>query len=234
VATVGLLLVLAILALLVAFVPFPASRHQLAGFLQQHGGQAAVLLLYLEESGIPVPMPGDVLVSYIGLRSHGPLAWIASWLAIIMAVALGATNLYLVARRWGRPLVEGRLGNAFHVTPDALERAEGSFARWGAFALILGRHIPGARIPITIAAGILRVRYPLFIGCVAVSTAIWAAIFMVIGDAIGDQVAGVMRGHPGTYLLIPALVLLMCAYICVRLVWHRPPDQSPAPPPRQK
>ena len=231
--TAGLLLVLAILGLLVALAPFPAPQHQLAGFLRQHGGKAAILLLYLEESGIPAPMPGDVLVSYIGLRSHGALAWIASWLAIIIAVALGATNLYLVARRWGRPLVEGRLGNAFHLTPQALLRAERSFARWGPFALILGRHIPGARIPITIAAGILRVRYSLFLACVGVSTAIWAAIFMVIGDVVGKQVAGIMRAHPVAYLMIPALVLVMCGYVCVRLLRYRSPDPNPAPPLRK-
>lgn len=232
-ATVGLLLVLAILAIVVAFAPFAGPQRQLAGFLRQHGGKAAILLLYIEESGIPVPMPGDVLVSYIGLRSHGLLAWIASWLAIIIAVALGATNLYLVARRWGRPLIEGRLGTAFHLTPQGLERAERSFARWGAFALILGRHIPGARMPITIAAGILRVRYPLFMGCVAISTAIWAAIFMVVGDAIGDEVAGMVRGHPGAYLLIPALVLLMCGYVGVRLLRYRPPNHRPTAPSRK-
>jgi len=172
-------------------------------------------------------------VSYIGLRSHGTLAWIASWLAIIIAVAFGATNLYLVARRWGRPLVEGRLGNAFHLTPQGLRRAERSFARWGPFALIFGRHIPGARMPITIAAGILRVRYPLFIGCVAVSTAIWAAIFLVIGDVIGKQVAAIVHAHPLAYFLTPALVLIMCGYFCLRLLRYRPPDQSPAAPLRK-
>jgi membrane protein DedA with SNARE-associated domain len=130
--------------------------------------------------------------------------------------------------------VERRVGKAFHLTPERLERAERSFARWGAFALILGRHIPGARIPITITAGILRVRYPLFMGCVAASTAIWAAIFMVIGDAIGDHVAGIVGGHPGAYLLIPTVVLLMCGYVCVRLVWYRPPSQSPTSPSRRK
>ena len=220
----GLLVALTILGLVVSLAPFPVPQHQLAGFLRQHGGKAAILLLYLEESGIPVPMPGDVLVSYIGLRSHGTLAWIASWLAIIIAVAFGATNLYLVARRWGRPLVEGRLGNAFHLTPHGLHRAERSFARWGPFALILGRHIPGARMPITIAAGILRVRYPLFIGCVAVSTAIWAAILLVIGDVIGKQVAAIVHAHPVAYLLIPAVVLIMCGYFCLRLLRSRPPD----------
>ena len=229
----GLLVVLTILGLVVSLAPFPVLQHQLAGFLRQHGGKAAILLLYIEESGIPVPMPGDVLVSYVGLRSHGLLAWIASWLAIITAVALGATNLYLVARRWGRPLVEGRLGNAFHLTPQKLHRAERSFARWGPFALIFGRHIPGARVPITIAAGILRVSYPLFMGCVVVSTSIWAAIFMVIGDVIGNQVAAIVHAHPVAYLLIPALVLILCGYVSLRLLRYRPPDQSPAAPLRK-
>jgi hypothetical protein len=38
------------------------------GFLLHHFGQAAAFtLLYLEESGVPMPMPGDVFVMYAGI-----------------------------------------------------------------------------------------------------------------------------------------------------------------------
>jgi len=42
---------------------------------------------------------------------------------------------------------------SLHLTPQRLERAEGWFVRWGAWALIFGRHIFGLRVPLTVAAG---------------------------------------------------------------------------------
>lgn len=198
---------------------------------------AAVALLYLEESGVPVVMPGDVFVMYIGHRLAGnALQWLGFWLVVVAAVLLGATNLYAVSRHLGRPLVEGRLGVAVHLTPERLQRAEQWLQRWGIWALIVGRHIPGARVPITITAGVLRVRYPIFAVSVAVSTAVWAALFLVVGGVAGNSVAAFVAAHRSTYLVLPALGLLLAAYLGLRL-WsiRRPPLLAVrARPPRSR
>src|SRR5579859_5541815 len=67
--------------------------------------------LYLEESGVPLPVSGDVFVVYLGHHlggSPGELALV--WLGLVATVLAGSTNLYFISRRWGRRLVEGRLG----------------------------------------------------------------------------------------------------------------------------
>src|SRR6202171_2794913 len=78
--------------------------------LRQFGMAAAFGLLYLEESGVPMPMPGDVFVMYIGHHAgQGLLTWLAAWLGLIAVVVLGASNLYWISQRWGRSIVEHRL-----------------------------------------------------------------------------------------------------------------------------
>jgi hypothetical protein len=50
-------------------------------------------LLYLEESGVPLPAPGDVFVKFVGAhvpRSLG--SWVLAWLGLIGVVVLGATT----------------------------------------------------------------------------------------------------------------------------------------------
>jgi membrane protein DedA with SNARE-associated domain len=178
----------------------------------------ALALLYVEESGVPIFVPGDVLVIYAGHRTASdPLALALAWLVAVLAVTLGASNLYLLARWLGRRLISGRLGLILHVTPERLDRAEKTFRRWGPWALIFGRHIPGGRIPITIAAGILEVPYPLFAVCVAISSAVWAGAWLAAGVAFGDQVAAVLDRYDFLgYMAFGVLVVATVVYFVFR------------------
>jgi membrane-associated protein len=180
-------------------------------------------LLYIEESGIPLPAPGDVFVMYVG--AHVPrnvASWLTAWLGLIGVVVLGATNLFFISKRYGRRLAEGRYGEAVHLSPERLKRAEQWFNRYGVLAIIFGRHIPGFRVPITVAAGVLRVRYPVFAASVAVSTAIWAGIVMVIGINYGPRMEAFLNVHRVTYWIWAGVVLVMIAVIVRRIVMASP------------
>lgn len=178
---------------------------------------AGFALLYIEESGIPLPAPGDVFVMYVG--AHVPrylAAWVAAWLGLIGVVVLGATNLFFVSTRYGRRLAEGRLGAVVHLSPERLRRAEVWFERYGVMAIIFGRHIPGFRVPITVAAGICRVPYRVFAVSVAISTAIWAGVVIMIGINFGGRMEAFLRLHRETYWLWAAAVLLMVGLALLR------------------
>lgn len=175
------------------------------------GVPASFAGLYLEESGAPVPVSGDVFVLYLG--HHFALSapgLVLTWLGLVAAVVAGSSNLYLISRRWGRGLAEGRLGLLFHLTPARLAAAERWFERWGVPTIVLGRHVFGLRVPITVAAGVLRVSYPAFAASVAVSTAVWAAVWLWLGVTVGHRLVGFAAAHRWAYVL-PALGLALLA-----------------------
>jgi membrane protein DedA with SNARE-associated domain len=177
--------------------------------LRQFGTVAAFALLYAEESGVPMPMPGDVFVMYVGHHAaHGLLPALAAWVGLIAIVVLGASNLYWISQRWGRSIVEHRLAKVLHLTPARIDRAERWFARYGAWTLVLGRHIPGLRVPLTVAAGIFRVRYRVFVASVAISTAVWAGFFMTLGAVFGGRIGHLLALHREGYVILPAVIVL--------------------------
>ena len=158
--------------------------------------------LYLEESGVPLPVSGDVFVVYLGHHYAGSLPGLALvWLGLVATVVAGSSNLYLVSRRWGRRLVEGRLGLLLHVTPARLAAAEHWFDRWGAPAIIFGRHVFGFRVPVTVAAGVFRVPYHVFAISVAVSTGVWAGVWLWLGAVFGHHIAVFLAEHRWAYAL---------------------------------
>ncbi len=201
------------------FAPILTGTSAVRGILRQHGFLGATGLLYVEESGLPVPAPGDLFVLYVGAHApKDPLLWLAAFGGVIAAVLLGASNLYLISRHFGRRLVEGRIGRILHITPARMATAEGWFARWGIWAIIFGRHIPGFRVPITVGAGLFRVPYRRFATGVVISTLLWAGIFMYLGLRFGARIESYMRLHRETYWAIPVVVLLL---VLVRVLTSR-------------
>jgi len=180
-------------------------------------------LLYFEESGVPLPAPGDVFVMYVGAHvPHYLGSWVLAWLGLIGVVVLGATNLFFISRRFGRRLAEGRFAHLVHLSPPRLQRAERWFERYGVVAIIFGRHIPGFRVPITVAAGVFKVRYHVFAASVAVSTAIWAGVVMVIGINFGPRMEGFLRAHREMFWLWAAVVVVMIILVVLRRHPARP------------
>jgi membrane protein DedA with SNARE-associated domain len=154
---------------------------------------------------------------YVGIKvPHHLAAWIAAWLGLVLAVVLGATNLFLISRKFGRRLVESEFAEYVHLSHKRLERAERWFERYGVLAIIFGRHIPGFRIPITVASGIFRIRYRVFAASVAVSTAIWAGVVLIIGINFGPRLSELLRVHSFLYFVWGAIVLALFLTIFIR------------------
>jgi membrane protein DedA with SNARE-associated domain len=189
-------------------------------WVRHYGPFGAFVALYIEESGVPMPLPGDVFIVFIGRRVAGAGWLVGAWLGLIVVVVLGATNLYWISRKWGRRFVLSRVAPAFHLSQARLDRAERWFQRHGPWALILGRHVPGFRIPITVAAGVLEISYPVFAASVAVSTAIWAGLFLFLGHTFGAQLIGVIRGHRWISVAVGVIVAMVIVAFGVR-VWVR-------------
>jgi membrane protein DedA with SNARE-associated domain len=192
--------------------------HWVRVILHRYTFLASYGLLYIEESGVPLPAPGDVFVMYVGAHVPRNLAsWIIAWLGLIGVVVLGATNLFYISKKVGRRLAESRFAEVVHLSPERLQRAEQWFQRYGVIAIIFGRHIPGFRIPITVAAGVLKVSYPVFAASVAVSTAIWAGVVIIIGINFGPRMEQFLRLHREMYWMWAAIVLVMIIVIGYRV-----------------
>ena len=93
-------------------------------FIRQHGLVAAFIFLLVEEAGVPVPVPGDVLMLVLGVQARE--GRVALWQAIAvlaLGTALGATFLFFLSRWAGRDLVY-RYGRYVRLSPRRLEHAE--------------------------------------------------------------------------------------------------------------
>src|SRR5688500_18793383 len=147
-------------------------QDDLAGPFDTHSLLAACLLLFVEEAGVPIPIPGDFAMVLIGAQAR--LGRVSLWQAILAlesATVLGGVVLYAASRWAGRPFVL-RYGRVLRLTPERLRQAERRLERHGVLAVAVARLVPGLRIVSVIACGLFGVPIRVFVpGLIAGSLA---------------------------------------------------------------
>src|SRR5262245_54938229 len=191
------------------------------GLLDKHSYIAIFLAVALEELGIPMPIPTDLLIVFAGVRTGGSLLQLAIWFGLLnIASALGASGLYAIVRRGGRPLVD-RFGRYIHLGPQQLTRAENILRRGGWTSIAVGRAIPGLRYIAVIGCGLLNIPYWRFITAHVAGSSVYIALFLGLGSLFGPAVLSYVHLPAVEFRLVWLLLLavglpLLLAWFCYR------------------
>jgi membrane protein DedA with SNARE-associated domain len=156
-------------------------------FLLRYGFVAICGAIILEELAIPMPIPTDVLIVTAGATGGDVGRFILWFVLISLASATGATGLYAILQRGGRPLV-ARFGRYVHLGPKALARGEALLARGGWWGIALGRATPGLRLPTVVMCALLGVPYRRFITAHMTGSAVYILAFLALGRYFGQGV----------------------------------------------
>src|SRR5437899_12622945 len=111
----------------------------------------------IEEAGVPLPAPTDVVIAFYGFRARGHLPDLAEVVLVCaLASTVGTLVPYFLARRFG-PTVAHRLATWVDVDPAQVDRWTERIHRRGFIAVVVGPLIPGARVVMSLVAGAARV-----------------------------------------------------------------------------
>jgi membrane protein DedA with SNARE-associated domain len=192
-----------------------STVHDPAAFLQRWHYWGLLAVILAEESGIPLPLPGDLFIAAMGfLASTGPASERWTSFACTAAVVTGATVtgasiLYQLSRRIG-PRLLAWAGRWLGYDAARQARLEASLGRNGFLAVAVGRLIPGLRIVMTIVAGALRLRQATFALGTLVAGVVWATIYFWLGVVLGagyQKLAGEGRAPSWLAIALGALVV---------------------------
>ncbi len=200
--------------------------HLLEQFLTDYGYLAIFVLMFVEEAGLPLPLPNEVALMYVGYLSYqGKLDANLAGLVATLGAAGGSALLYTIARRGGRRLIH-RFGKFIHVTDERLNQAENAVARWGPISIPIARLTPGLRIATTIVSGVLRVSYRVVIVSVVGVSLIWSYFWVHLGRLLGDRWEEGARAfeRAGRWGLV-AIIVVVAIVLLVRWLLQRRKDR---------
>lgn len=197
-------------------------------FVHNHAVLAPLFFLLVEEMGLPLPVPGDAIIAYVGYglsKSSTVTLWQAFTVALI-SVLIGATVLFYLARHWGQAVIRWFARFVF-LKQSHITRAEKLFERYGVWAIIFGRHIPGMRIPITIFAASSGISYPVFILSTFVSTIAWILFYLKIGYRFGGDFQALFRRDTGITVAVFIGILLLIAGLHILGIYRQKHKNKP-------
>jgi membrane protein DedA with SNARE-associated domain len=197
-----------------------STADALALFFQEYGIVVVSLLLFLKSAGLPIPLPGDLLMLVIGsvaAQQEVPLG--IAWVSFSVAIFSGAMLLFTLIRHYGRrPVTE--YGHYVGLTDERIERAEAQIRQRGWRAVAMGRMVPGVRLATVVAAATFNVRRATFATAAAASAIAEVGVCLLIGATLGPVIAERMQEQVPFRVpmeqLVVGLILVVAVIAVVR------------------
>lgn len=157
---------------------------------------AIVGLILVKEAGVPIPVPGDLIVIGAGVAAgRGELEPAVALIAIVGASIVGGVVQYGLLRSVARPLmlrVLERLGSG-----DRVERQTDRLRRGGATSVAIARSTPGVRIVAIAASALAGIPAAAFVAGLAIGNGLFIAVHFALGYALGEPVVSLVGGALG-------------------------------------
>lgn len=178
-------------------------------------------IIAIEEAGVPLPAPGDLVIAFYGWRTNGDPYEIAQ---VILACALGSTVgtlvPYALSRRFGHD-VALRIAGWLDVAPRHVDGLTERVARGGFVAVFIARLIPGLRVAVSLVSGMAQVHPVVFSTAVFCAAVVYWTGWVMLGVLVGPGVARVVSPAYVRVIVVLIPLAVVLAFVARRVYARR-------------
>jgi membrane protein DedA with SNARE-associated domain len=176
--------------------------------IDSYGLAAVCLVLFLKGAGLPIPVPGDLLLLAAAAQaaSGRTVVWEAFG-AVLLAVVLGGVLQFVLVRGSGRQLLL-RFGRYVGLTAERVEAAAGTVRRAGLLGVAVFVLTPGVRTVAIPACGLALLPWRIFVPGLVVGSAIDVTLHFVLGVAGGRLLTGLVPAAALPWVVLGVLIVL--------------------------
>ena len=186
---------------------------------------AALIAQFLKELGIPSPGVTQSAIVYAGyqLTLNNPVGFLIIG-AVFIGFIAGSATAYAIGRFFGSHLVNKLVGR-LSLNPEYLEQAKNKIMKRTHWAVIIGRFIPIMMLPLSVAAGTVRLPLPAFYRATGLAMMLWASFFAVLGVVFEDAINKLALTFNLPLILGTAVISVAIVGVGL-LVWRRLPHTT--------
>lgn len=157
------------------------------------------------------------------LVAHGGIGVLSATIACVVGIYVGDIILYLIGRIFGERILSHRPFSRL-IAKDAVAASEQWFERRGAWVLVACRFLPGTRVPVYFAAGMLKFslwRVSIILGVAAI---LWVPLLVGLSAWIGERLLVVYDRYEQWavwFLLTAVFLIFVVIHRVIPLLTHR-------------
>jgi membrane protein DedA with SNARE-associated domain len=200
--------------------PFASLLEVVVAAVKEHQYLTLFAVIAVEEAGVPLPVPGDLVIAYYGWRAGADVVELAQVVLVCaLASTVGTLAPYALARRFGRTVAH-RLAGWLDVDPRSVDGLVARVDRYGAWGVFVARLIPGLRVAVSLVAGTARVAPTRFAAGVFAAAALYWTGWVLLGAIVGPRVEDVVSPTYIRVFVVATPIVITLAFVG-RLVWAR-------------
>lgn len=193
-----------------------------------------LIFIFMTVESSFIPFPSEIVMIPAGFLAYRQeLTTGIPWLDLVLACVCGLLGSlggayinYLLSAWLGEPFLR-KFGRYFFLKPDALDRAEEVFNRYGDMTTFVCRLIPVIRQLISIPAGLSRMPLGRFTFFTGLGAGIWTVVLALIGWTLAHGAKAmtykelVYKGKEMSSEHLPAILLCGVGLVIVYLLVHK-------------
>ncbi|MEI8203723.1 MAG: DedA family protein [Bacteroidota bacterium] len=184
---------------------------ELISFISDYGYLAIFLLVFIQELGVPNPVPNELLLVFSGFLAYkGILSLPLVFLVVVVADFIGTTILFLSFYFFGLYIIQHK-PRWLPISQKTIVKFSTRIAKGGQWAIFLGRLTPYIRGYISVFTGLLHVSPRKFLPLAFISATAYASVCILIGRFMGPTfyISNNNAGHLNYFLIAILLALLL-------------------------
>ena len=197
---------------------FRIFRNGIAALLTvvaQHEFLTLFGIVAIEEAGVPLPAPSDLVIMFYGDRARGDIVNLALVVLTCAAASTFGTLIpYSITRKYGDRAAH-RIARWIDVEPKSVDVWEARIAKRGFIAIFVGRLIPGLRVAMSIIGGTAKVPLAEFSSGVFAAGIVYWSFWVALGALFGPVVRRVIPRAYIEYVVI-GIPVVFISYLLFR------------------
>jgi membrane protein DedA with SNARE-associated domain len=156
-------------------------------FITRYGYVAIFILVFLQEIGMPNPIPNELVLMFSGYLSFKGLLYLPSViLTVISADFIGTNILYVIFYNTGTYIML-RKPKWVPLSATTIDRLTRKISEGGKLSIFIFRVTPFTRGYTSVITGLLHIKPRIFLPIALISATTWATIYVLIGYIIGPS-----------------------------------------------
>ena len=184
---------------------------EISDFISNYGYLAIFFLIFIQELGIPNPIPNELVLMFCGYLTFTQILSLPFVIVTAISADIIGTNiLYLIFYYLGSYILK-RKPRWFPVSENKINTLSERVSKGGVWTLYICRMTPFVRGYTSIIAGLLQIKHKVFIPVTIISAIVWASTCVITGYLLGPywSYAGNILGQAKYVILASALLIIL-------------------------